>query len=384
MNNQRKDSLFFLVVTLFWFAQYIFVPFLTPHLAAMGVAASLSGVILGAYGFSQLVLRIPVSVSEDCLGRHRLFMTSGLLSVVVGSSLPIFFDSPAAYLISRTLAGVGASTWVSFTVAFTGGYPNVKERMGKLIAANNLGILISYLVGGTLYQRLGMKPLFLISAVVAVAALCILPLCQKGGSSGTHPFRLSELWAVLQNRHLLMCSLMCALTQLINFATAMSFVSTYAQQRGATGLWLSLVAIAFYVAGTAASAVYSKGVFGRMSDRAFSVMGYALFAAYCLLLPLCTQVWMILLAQLIGGASRTLLYTQQMALCSQKVKPEQKTTAVGVFQSIYSLGMTVGPIVMGWMLELSGNDYPMAFVMISAFAVAGAIWSLIAWKGETK
>lgn len=380
MENKRKDSLFFLVVTLFWFAQYIFVPFLTPHLAAMGVAASVSGVILGAYGFSQLVLRIPVSVSEDCLGRHRLYMSLGLLSVVTASMLPVLFHSPAAYLISRTLAGVGASTWVSFTVAFTGGYPNVKERMGKLIAANNLGILLSYLVGGSLYEWLGMKPLFMISSCVAVIALCILPLCQKGGSTGTHAFRIRDLWDVLRNKHLLTCALMCALMQLINFATAMSFVSTYAQQRGASGFVLSLVAIAFYVAGTAASTVYSKGVFSRMSDRAFMAMGFGTFTLYCLILPLCTQVWMILLAQLLGGMSRTLLYTQQMALCTQTVAPEQKTTAVGVFQSIYSLGMTLGPVVMGWMLELTGNNYPTAFVCISAFAIGGVIWSLIAFK----
>ena len=380
MENKRKDSLFFLVVTLFWFAQYIFVPFLTPHLAAMGVAASISGVILGAYGFSQLVLRIPVSISEDCLGRHRLYMSLGLLSVVTASMLPVLFDSPAAYLISRTLAGVGASTWVSFTVAFTGGYPNVKERMGKLIAANNLGILLSYLVSGVLYQKLGMKPLFMISSCVAVIALCVLPLCQKGGTTGTHPFRWKDLWDVLRNKHLLTCALMCALMQLINFATAMSFVSTYAQQRGAGSFALSLVAIAFYVAGTTASTVYSKGVFSKMSDRAFMVMGFGTFALYCLILPLCTQVWMILAAQLLGGMSRTLLYTQQMALCTATIKPEQKTTAVGVFQSIYSLGMTVGPIVMGWVLEMTGNNYPTAFMCISVFAIAGVIWSLIALK----
>ena len=383
MENKRSDGLFLAVVTLFWFAQYIFVPFLTPHLAAMGVAASLSGVILGAYGFSQLILRIPVSISEDCLGRHRLYMSCGLLAVVAGSSLPALFDSPAVYLISRTLAGVGASTWVSFTVAFTGGYPNVKERMGRLVACNNLGILISYLVGGTLYERLGMKPLFGISACVAVIALLLLPLCQKGGSTGTHPFRLKDLWDVLRNRHLMLCSLMCALMQLINFATAMSFVNTYAQQRGASGFLLSLVAIAFYVAGTAASAVYGKGYFSRMSDRAFMAMGFGTFAVYCLALPLCRNVWMILPAQLLGGMSRTLLYTQQMALCTATIRPEQKTTAVGVFQSIYSLGMTVGPIVMGWMLDFTANDYPMAFACISVFAIAGVIWSLIALKKKT-
>jgi len=68
-----------------------------------------------------------------------------------------------------------------------------------------------------------------------------------------------------------------------------------------------------------------------------------------------------------------------MALCTATVAPEHKTTAVGVFQSIYSLGMTVGPVVMGWVLQFTGNDYPMAFAMISVFAIGGALWALLAW-----
>ena len=210
MKKWSRDELFLTVVRLFWFSQYIFVPFLTPHLAALGAAASMSGVILGAYGFSQLVLRIPVSVSEDCTGRHRLFMLGGLTALIIGSVLPMLSDAPLVYLASRTLAGVSASTWVSFTASFTNGKPNVQERMGKLMAANNLGILISYLLGGTLYEAVGMKPLFIISAAAALIALCLLPLCQKGGSEATHPFRIGDVLTALKNPHLLSCSFLGA------------------------------------------------------------------------------------------------------------------------------------------------------------------------------
>lgn len=376
MKKLNRDELFLNVVRLFWFSQYIFVPFLTPHLAALGAAASISGVILGAYGFSQLVLRIPVSVTEDCTGRHRAFMIFGLGALILGSVLPMLSDAPAIYLISRTLAGVGASTWVSFTASFTNGKSNVQERMGKLMAANNLGILVSYLLGGVLYEMIGMKPLFGISAAAAILALCLLPLCQKGGNEASHPFHIGDLWRTLRNPHLLSCSFLGALVQLITFATALSFVNNYAEQSGATGFGLSMVAISFYIAGVAGSWMYSRDWFSRLSESAFLCLSFGLMAIYCLMLPLCQSTVLIILAQLVGGLGRTLAFTHLMASAPSRVDPSQKTTALGIYQSLYSLGMTVGPVVMGWLLD-GGSSYGQAFAWITVFAVLGGAWTLL-------
>lgn len=377
MEHKRSDRLFLLIVTLFWFSQYIFVPFLSPHLAALGVTASLSGVILGAYGFAQLVLRVPVSVSEDCIGRHKLFMVGGLVALTAGSALPLLSASPAVYLLSRTLAGVSASTWVSYTVGFTSGTADVKARMGRLIGANNLGVMLSYIVGGALYEQLGMKTLYAISTLVAFAALMLLPLCRVKNAEHPHAFRIRDVLDVLKNRRLLLTSFMGALLQLIVFATAQSFVSSYAKELGVSGVGISLIAIAFNAAGVLASSLFSKGLFSRMSERAFWAMGFAVLALYCLALPVCSGLVLIILAQLVGGAGRTLLYTHQMAVCSADVPARSKTTAMGIYQSIYSLGMTFGPIVMGWFIDGTGS-YTASFMLIGAFALAGVVWSWLA------
>ena len=377
MEHKRSDRLFLLIVTLFWFSQYIFVPFLSPHLAALGVTASLSGVILGAYGFAQLVLRVPVSVSEDCIGRHKLFMVGGLVALTLGSALPLLSASPAVYLLSRTLAGVSASPWVSYTVGFTSGTADVKARMGRLIGANNLGVMLSYIVGGALYEHLGMKTLYAISTLVAFAALMLLPLCRVKNAEHPHAFRIRDVLDVLKNRRLLLTSFMGALLQLIVFATAQSFVSSYAKELGVSGVGISLIAIAFNAAGVLASSLFSKGLFSRMSERAFWAMGFAVLALYCLALPVCSGLVLIILAQLVGGAGRTLLYTHQMAVCSADVPAESKTTAMGIYQSIYSLGMTFGPIVMGWFIDGTGS-YTASFLLVGAFALAGVVWSWLA------
>lgn len=381
MNAKKNDSLFLLVVVLFWFAQYVFVPFLSPRLAALGIGASLAGTILGAYGFTQLLLRIPISVAEDCMGRDRLFMLSGLAAMVIGSLLPIITESSAAYLMSRALMGAGASTWVSFSVSFTRGAADVKTRMARLMVANNLGILISYVIGGLLEQTLGMKSLFGMAAIAEVAALCMIPACRLCASaSHARAFRLADLWHTFSNKHLLRCCFFGALVQLIAFATSMSFVNNYAKAMGVSSFGISAVAVVFYIGGVAASTAFSKGLFSRMSERAFMTLGFAVLAAYCALLPLCRGVVSIALVQVIGGIGRTLIYTHLMAVNSTDVPAEQKTTAMGIFQSLYSLGMTLGPIVMGGFLDATGMNYGISFAAIGAVAALGAALSWTMWR----
>ena len=53
MQKKKGDLLLLVIVVLFWFAQYVFVPFLSPHLTALGMTASVAGMIMGAYGMAQ-------------------------------------------------------------------------------------------------------------------------------------------------------------------------------------------------------------------------------------------------------------------------------------------------------------------------------------------
>lgn len=377
--NKKNDTRLLLIVTLFWFAQYVFVPYLSPHLAMLGIGASFAGTILGMYGMAQLVLRIPISVGEDCVGHDRVFMGAGLAALGIGGALPLFSDAPMVYLFSRLLTGVGASTWVSFTASFTRGYDDAKGRMGQLIAANNLGILISYVLGGVIYQVWGIKPLFAMSLAVTVIGLALLPGVQTPPPAGNRRFSILAILKTLFNRHLLLCSLMAAILQLIVFATSQSFVSNYAQELGVSGFGLSLVSIAFYVAGVAASSAFSKGLFSRLTERMFLALVFGVLLIYCAVLPLCRNVVTLMLAQLLCGAGRSLIYTLLMAVAPAEAKPEQKTTAMGIFQSLYSIGMTVGPMVTGAVLDASGSSYAISFLSIGAFAAAGILLSLILW-----
>lgn len=383
MKQKHGDGLFLAIVALFWFAQYVFVPFLSPHLIALGITASFAGVIMGSYGVAQLILRIPVSMGEDVSGRHKVFIGTGLGLLVVASGIAIASPSPVAYLIFRTLTGAAASTWVSYTAAYTQNAPDVKQRMGKLIAANNFGVMISYIAGGLLYQAFGMNALFVASILSALLALGLTALWKPEHAPVGHPFRMQSFLSVLSNGHLWRCGLMMALGMLIDFATTSSFVSSYAKMLGADSLMLSLIAIAFNAMGTLVSWAYAQGLMRRLSERMQLAVTFVVLALYCALLPLCTSPWHIAAVQLLGGAGRSIMYTLLMAVAAAEIPPESQTTANGVFQSVYSLGMTAGPVVMGQLIDRSGS-YGFSFLIMAAISLLGVVWVILRYRRKNE
>ena len=383
MQRKKDDRLLLSMVTLFWFAQYVFVPFFSPHLTALGISASLAGVIMGAYGVSQLILRIPVSVGEDISGRHKAFVVSGLLVMMTASVIPLLFASSLAYLLSRTLAGVAASTWVSYTAAFTQGAQDVKQRMGRLIAANNLGVLLSYLTGAVMFERVGINGLFVLSAVSALCALILALRWRPERICADRKFDREAFVQVITNRHLIVCSLMMALGQTVVYATSSTFVSNYAKTMGADSAMLSVIAAAFTALGVATSWAYARGALQKLTERAQMLLAFCILALYCGLLPLCAAPWQIALAQMVGGVGRSILYTLLMAIAPREVPAHAKTTANGVFQSVYSLGLSAGPVIMGSLLDFSGS-YAFSFLMMGTAALGGAGWTLLAFGRRKK
>lgn len=382
MHKRKDDLLLLVIVTLFWFAQYIFVPFLSPHLTALGITASFAGVIMGSYGIAQLILRIPISVSEDVSGRHKAFILAGLGVLALATTIPLLSAAPAAYLISRVLTGVAASTWVSYTAAFTQNAGDVKVRMGRLIAANNLGVMLSYVVSAVLFQHVGMNGLFAVSTVSSLLAAALTLRWKPAEMRLTKRFELQTLVKVIGNRHLLKCAFLTALGQMVVFATSSSFVSNFAKDLGADSVMLSVIAAAFNALGVVTSWMYARGALKKLSERGQLMLAFLLLGIYCALLPLCTAPWQIALVQLVGGAARAIMYTLLMAIAPREIPTEAKTTANGVFQSMYSLGMTAGPVVMGALIDLSGS-YAVSFLLMGGAAIIGVAWSLLCF-GEKR
>ena len=70
----------FIVVTLYWFSLYVYIPYQTSFLSSLKAGEFMIGFITGAYGIAQVILRPPLGImidrqenkafySDRCLGR---------------------------------------------------------------------------------------------------------------------------------------------------------------------------------------------------------------------------------------------------------------------------------------------------------------------------
>ncbi|MDR1061600.1 MAG: MFS transporter [Clostridiales bacterium] len=379
---------FLLSISLFWFSQYVFVPYFTPHLAAIGVIPSMIGVIAGAYGFSQMLLRVPLGIVADRLRNHRLIMLLGFACLIAAGALLRVAGHPAAFLAARFLAGVSSATWVSFTVFYTGRQPasEMGRAVGALLVANNLGTMASYLFGILFYETLGMSGVFMCSiAAAALGGLALLLAAKDGRGAGQESGAISagELKMAARDRGLLLYSALAALMQLIAFATFMSFTANYAKEIGAGGRELAFLSVVAGAAGVLGSYWMRTARSGKIGARSQMAAAFLMIAAYCAVVPNSRSMAWIFAAQAVAGLGHAVAMALTMARALRGVPQAARSTAMGIYQSVYGLGMTLGPVLMGAILELAGGmagGSAPAFYSMAAISAAGALWSAAALK----
>lgn len=186
MNQKPKHSQasvkLFVIALLFWFSLYVYVPYQTVYLNSKGILPTVLGLTLGAYGYAQFVLRLPLGIFVDRLKREKIILLAGTLFPVLASLYRLFGEGQWAFLLANLLSGMGAATWVVFMVEFSKRMPDrsLRENTALANAANQSGILIGFVFSMLSYE-FGQMQLLLYASVSAglVATLLLLTLKDR-------------------------------------------------------------------------------------------------------------------------------------------------------------------------------------------------------------
>ena len=379
---KSRDSLLFVIVVLFWFAQFIYMPFFSPYLTLIGIPASIVGIIAGSYGFTQMILRIPLSIGGSIRGNHKAIMGWGLVAVIFSCAIPLFSDSWVVFLLTRALAGVASSTWVSYSAyLLEGAGASANQQMGRLLAANTGGIFIAQLTGTIVYDHVGIKTLFIIAVCAASAGLLLLafrfPARHYGADGGIRPvFTRRSFLSVLRNKNLWACSILMSLAHWVGFSSNVTFTGVYAQKAlGAGALHLGLISLVYQAASVIMSMVFGRIGKKRIPEKGIVSAAFAGLALCCAITVSCSLAGLISL-QFAMGICMAVVSVILFARAGSDLADEQQLLSMGIFQSIYSIGMTAGPAVSGVLFESSGGGrlgFSFVFYSVAAVSLAGAI-----------
>lgn len=367
--NSRSMKLMPLIVMLFWFAQYVYIPYQTPYLTGIGVPAGTVGVIVGAYGISQLVMRLPVGVMADHVGKHKRFIIMGGLFAGLGSLCRILMPNGTGFLVANLFSGLASAMWICFMVCYTGFYPADRQQEGfsRIILHNNAGILAAFVFATLLYSRISMSGLCVVSTISGLMAAALACCMNSDHPVGKRP-GIRELLPICLNKRLIFFALLALVQQGIQMATTMSFTNQVLRDLGASDGTVGVASIVYMISSCGCAALAGTPFIIRMGYKKVVPFGFAALAAYCIFVPTAGSVPLVMALQVLPGLCTGLLLSALTSQAMVEVPKHQKSTANGFYQAVYSVGMTLLPMFTGNVAAASG--------MTSAYFMLGAIAAL--------
>lgn len=377
--GRRWSVILFATATLFyWAALYVYVPILPVYSQTMGASLAVVGLVVSAYGFSQLVLRVPVGVASDRWGRRKPFCVAGLLVASAGCLVLVLAPNPFWLIIGRGIVGVSAATWVTITVMFSDWFPpeRVPGAMALLTFLSGLAQMLSTAIGGRVADSLGWHAPFMLGIVFGAFGAAMLLVVPEDRRLGKAAPSWSRMARVGTEPRLLRVSLAGAFLQFSFWATTYAFVPIYAHGLGASRTVLGLLTSGALVPYTLAALAVSRWVHRWGAIRS-AIIGLLLCAASTLVVPSIHDLLLLGLSQAASGLGRGLSMPVLLGLSIQNIASSEKATAMGVFQAIYAIGMFLGPALAGVLADSLGLTSAFS---ISALMCTAAVGLLILEK----
>jgi len=286
----------------------------------------------------------------------------------------------------RALTGVAAAAWVPMIVVFAGFFPAEKAIFATslLSFASSIGQMIGTSLTGFLETLGGYSLAFFAAAGLSVAA-SIIVACVKiprrdAGSRGLVTAR--SILAIFRRRDVLIPSFTNALCQFGVWALTFGFMPLLARRMGASTVVTSLIMTLNIAANTAAN-LFATLIANRGGRRPLLYGSFAVFAGGALLAGLSRSIPVLIASAVVMGLAGGLFFPILLGLSIQRVDAAHRSTAMGIHQSVYAVGMFTGPWIGGVLADAIGLRA--MFVIVAAFSLAApsALITLNAPAGAT-
>lgn len=353
---KNRNILFFTFTTsMLWFSLYAYVAELSTYANVLGASYKTIGIITASYGLTQLLLRIPLGIFSDFIGRRKVFIIIGLLISAISSLITFIYPTVNSLLITRALAGVSASTWVLFTVMFSSYFKKneTTKAIGLMNSYNAIGQLSAMILGGFISFKFGTRYLFLLGSIGAFIGL-FTSLFIEEIKVNIKKVHFRDFLSVAKNQQLKVVSILGVLSQLITFATAFGFVPILAKNMGAENFELSLLAALAIIPAIFISRLAGSFFPNHLGRKNTIIIGFILSSLLCIIMPWINNLYILYIAQVFGGIGRSMVFPLLMGLGIEEIDISKRATAMGFFQATYGLGMVFGPILLGFIAHYYG------------------------------
>ncbi len=337
---------------------------------------ALIGLAMGIYGLTQAVMQVPLGLASDRIGRKKVIL-AGLLMFALGSAVAALAPSVHMLIVGRALQGAGA---VSAAVTALLADLTRDEVRTKAMAAVGISIAgmfaLSLVVAPPLAGAIHLSGLFWLTALLAVGGVVVVlratpdePARHKDEPRG----RLQDVWLHPNLWRL-------DLGVFVLHTVQMSMWVVVPELLVGAGLpkanhWQ------LYLPAVLASFVLMGGLFSlerRGYLRAVLRGGIALLLlvqlALLWLAPRAPGLWTMGWVMFFFFVAFNLIEASQPSLISRLAPANARGAALGVYNTLQSLGLFTGGALGGWLLKHGGYA-----AVLGGTSVLVALWLVLGW-----
>ena len=353
-NRRLLQVLYILVALLFWISLYLYLPTLPTYIEGKSGSLAVVGVVLAQYGLWQALIRFPVGIAADWLGRRKPFILAGIVLAGLGAWVMGSAQGTGGLLAGRAITGLAAGTWVPLTVAFSSLFPPQQAIRASAILTfvASTGRVAGTGVNGPLHEFGGYLLVFNGAVLAAILSLLMaLPIREKRHQSRRpSPRGVAQL---ITRRDVLVPSMLSALLHYVDWAFTYGFIPILAENLGASSVTVSLL-VSTHLALITAMSLVTAAIVERVGARRLAFVTFLLQSTGIGLAAVAPSLALIFAAQVALGVAQGLGYSVLMGLSIRDVADGERTTAMGLHQSVYALGMFAGPWLSGILADALG------------------------------
>jgi MFS family permease len=306
------------------------------------------------YGLWQAIIRLPLGIAADWLGWRKPFIVLGMILVGLGAWLMGSAQDVQGLAVGRAITGLAAGTWVPLVVVFSGLFPprEAVRASAVLTLVGSLGRVLATSVTGSLNQLGGYSLAFFLAAgAAALAVLIVLPIQDKPRPAQRPS--LTGVSSLISRRDVLLPALLNAVNQYAVWAVTFGFLPILARELGTTDVLQSML-VSLHLGITILGNLMATTIVNRIGTRRLVYFSFILLPAGIAGATLATSLPLLFLSQFFIGLATGIAYPVLMGMSIQNVADAERTTAMGLHQAVYALGMFGGPWVSGWLAEMIG------------------------------
>lgn len=340
----------------------------------------LLGLAMGIYGLTQGLLQLPFGMASDRFGRKRVIVL-GLLIFALGSFWAAAASDLSHLLVGRSLQGAGAVSAAVTALLADLTRDEVRTKAMALVGGSiGLMFALSLVVSPLLTSWIGLSGLFWLTGLLALVGVSVVIWWAPAAPDPVTGQGRARLRDVLTHPDLMRLNMGVFVLHAVQLAMWVAVPALLVQAGLPTArhwqVYLPAVLVSFLFLG----AVFAMERRGHLKKVFLVSIGLIALTQTGLLLQSMgtTNLGALAALLLVFFCGFNALEATQPSLTSRVAPRAMRGTAMGVYNTLQSLGFFIGGVTGGWLVKSWGS--PALFLCCGA---AVLVWLLLAWPMQT-